>query len=251
MGSKEDFSDEKLHRVILSPYCIDKTEVTVAAYRACVQSGRCGPASPTVQWDEISAADKNRWSQFCTWDKPGMEQHPINCVDWYEARAFCDWTGGRLPAEAEWEFAARGTDGRKYPWGGQDPDASRVNACGSECSFMAKQSLNEDWPAMYKGNDGWSTTAPVGSFPKGASAFGVLDMSGNVWEWTTDRYALYSGEDQRDPQRIQPESSPRAIRGGGWSDYNSQWIRAAVRGYDNPGVRDRYVGFRCARGAKK
>ena len=98
MGDQE--LAKPVHKVTLSPFCIDKTEVTVAAFGACVQAGDCQPPSATVDWKDIKPEIKTKWSQFCTWAKTGLDQHPINCVDWKQATAYCEWTGGRLPTEA-------------------------------------------------------------------------------------------------------------------------------------------------------
>ena len=229
-----------IHKVTLSPFCIDKTEVTVAGYRACVQDGGCPPPSATVDWKDIKPEEKTKWSPYCTWGKRGLDQHPINCVDWSQATTFCEWAGGRLPSEAEWEYAARGKDGRLFPWGNQRPDASRLNACGGECGQAR----------MYPGDDGWPATAPVGSFPEGASAFGVLDMAGNVWEWTADSFANYSDQPVTDPQRLQHDGSPRVFRGGSWTNVDPAWVRAGYRNKRDPGSRTLILGFRCARPAK-
>ena len=150
MGDADLDKDSKpVHKVTLSPYCIDRTEVTVAAFRTCVQAGECARPSATIEWKDLKPEDKTKWSQFCTWGRSGMDQHPINCVDWNQATAYCTWTGGCLPSEAEWEFAARGRDGRKYPWGDEEPDATRLNACGPECTSMAKERLALTWNPMY------------------------------------------------------------------------------------------------------
>jgi formylglycine-generating enzyme required for sulfatase activity len=229
-----------VHKVTLSPFCIDRTEVTVAGYRACVQDGGCPPPSATVDWKDIKPEEKTKWSPYCTWGKRKLDEHPINCVDWNQATTFCEWAGGRLPSEAEWEYAARGKDGRLYPWGNQRPDASRLNACGGECGQAR----------MYPGDDGWPATAPVGSFPEGASAFGVLDMAGNVWEWTADSFADYSDQPVTDPQRLQHDGSPRVFRGGSWTNVDPAWVRAGYRNKRDPGSRTLILGFRCARPAK-
>ncbi len=238
-----------VHQVTLSSYCMDKTEVTVAAFLACVQAGGCGAPSTTVEWKDYATEDKTKWSQFCTLGKIGLDQHPINCVDWNQAAAYCQWTGGRLPTEAEWEYAARGNDSRNYPWGNEEPSATRLNACGSECVSMGRQRLDETWKSMYASDDGWPVTAAVGSYGKGASPFGVLDMAGNVWEWTADRFAVYGEEPVANSQRSKADA-PRIIRGGGWNDDDPARVRAAMRIGLAPGVRIFDLGFRCARGAK-
>jgi formylglycine-generating enzyme required for sulfatase activity/serine/threonine protein kinase len=217
MGDNHLDSDSRPeHQVTLSPYCIDKTEVTVAAYRKCVDNGKCDkPEKP---------------HPYCIYDKEGLDKHPMNCVTWFEAKKYCQIIGGRLPTEAEWEFAARGTDGRKYPWGNQAPTSSRLNWSGKE--------------------DGWEFTAPVGSYPSDKSPFGALDMAGNVWEWTADSFSRYSMENSTNPHRSGSLASLRVNRGGGWSSDDPSRVRAASRGRDDPGFRLDNLGFRCARGAK-
>jgi len=227
-----------VHKVTVAPFCIDRTEVTVDAFHTCVKSGGCPPPTATVDWRDIKPEDKAKGRGFCTWGKKGTDQHPINCVDWNQAVNYCVWTGGRLPTEAEWEFAARGKDGRIYPWGNDRPDATKLNACGGECSTQQ----------MYPGNDGWPITAPVGSYPGGASAFNVLDMAGNVWEWTADSYANYSDDSNPQPQGDQ---SLRVFRGGSWTNFDPAWVRAGYRAKREPNTRSQILGFRCARDAKK
>ncbi|MGA7741939.1 MAG: formylglycine-generating enzyme family protein [Polyangia bacterium] len=245
-----DLDAGPVHQVSLSAYCIDKTEVTVAAFLACVQAGGCRAPTATVEWRDYTPEDKTKWSQFCTWGKMGLDQHPINCVDWNQATTYCQWTGGRLPTEAEWEYAARGNDSRNYPWGNEEPDATRLNACGAECAWMGRERLDEAWEAMYAGDDGWLVTALVGSYPKGASPFGVLDMAGNVWEWTADTFADYGEKLVTNSQRSKSDAAPRAIRGGGWNDNDPARVRTAMRIGLAPDIRIFDLGFRCARGTK-
>jgi formylglycine-generating enzyme required for sulfatase activity len=218
MGADDGDADERpVHQVTLLPYCIDKTEVTVAAYRACVQAGEC-----RTREDECN--------QYCTWGREGFDQHPINFVDWYDANAYCKWTGGRLPSEAEWEYAARGNDGRRYPWGNQALTPDRANTFGDE--------------------DGWECTAPVGSYPQGASPFGLLDMAGNVAEWTADSYEEYGPDPVTNPQHPGTDKSRRVLRGESWSDYGRVRARAAERFRTSPGNLSSFFGFRCASAAK-
>ena len=189
-------SNEKPGRQVeVESFQIDKTEVTVAAYRRCVDAGSC------------SQPDTDR---SCNWRASGRGDHPINCVDWNQATTYCTWAGKRLPTEAEWEKAARGTDGRTYPWG-NEWDARQAHASGTE--------------------DGYERTAPVGSFPVGASLYGALDMVGNVWEWTADWY--------------DKEQKYRAVRGGAW-DTPPRYARASNRSRLVPGKRDEDMGVRCA-----
>jgi formylglycine-generating enzyme required for sulfatase activity len=240
MGSPNGVGDEDerpQHQVTLSDYCIDKTEVTVAAYRRCVASGTC-TAAPEPTKDGIDS--------LCNGTRADRHDHPVNCVDWNQAEAYCAWANKRLPSEAEWEHAARGGDGRTYPWGNEAPSVKRLNACGSECRVLGKR-LGREWKVMYEDNDGREATAPVGSFPSGASPFGALDMAGNVWEWTADWYGAYMAGASTNPHGPK-DGTTRVIRGGGWFDIDAAWLRGAIR--DGYGSADRYadVGFRCARG---
>ncbi len=217
-------SDEEVpqHKVILDGYWIDRTEVTNAQYRAF--TGSTGYREPTTcDWGDPTYADETK------------ANHPVVCVSWYDAGAYCAWAGARLPTEAEWEKAARGTDVRTYPWG-FGFDGSRTNYCDSNCEGDHK----DPWV-----NDGYSRTAPVGSFPSGASPYGALDMAGNVWEWVSDTYAYsyYVKSPLHNPQG--PGSGDyRVLRGGSWYGfYNNE--RVAYRAWMTPENRDAATGFRC------
>ncbi len=193
MGSGDDDpdadSDEKpQHTVYLDAFWIYKTEVTNAQYRKCVEVGAC--TLPHKTW---------------YYDNPAYADHPVVYVDWYQAKAFCEWAGGRLPTEAEWEKAARGTDGRIYPWG-NEWDANKLNS--SEA--------------------GPGTTTKVGDYPTGASPYGALGMAGNVWEWAGSLYRdyPYNPEDGREDPGAE---GIRVLRGGSFN-HDERFVRCASRG---------------------
>jgi sulfatase modifying factor 1 len=198
MGSNDGLPEEKpRHRVAVRSFCMDTTEVTAAAYQGCQQGGRCTPAGHTI---------------FCTADRPGFGDHPINCVDWDQARTFCEQAGGRLPTEREWEYAARaGAEQRPYAWGAEPPDG--------RCCYSH------------------SGTCKVGSYPPGP--FGLHDLTGNVWEWTATAYGPYPGE--------QLEGSIRIYRGGSFSRRFPKWMRNGLRNRYSAKESGSHLGFRCAR----
>jgi eukaryotic-like serine/threonine-protein kinase len=208
--SQADSSEKPQHKVYLDAFWIDRTEVTAGQYAKCVAAWKC------------------RKPPRCT--GAGKDDHPVTCVTWQDAANYCAWAGRRLPTEAEWERAARGTDGRKYPWGNEAPDCARAN---------------------YAGKDGGCVggMAAVGSYPAGASPYGALDMAGNVWEWVNDWY-------DENYYRVSPGSNPqgpatgthREIRGHSWNSMDIG-IGAAARSVGSaPDMGGNDVGFRCAQG---
>jgi formylglycine-generating enzyme required for sulfatase activity len=230
MGCNEGVDDEcdageKPGRTAsVAGFAIDATEVTVARYRACVAAGGCSDAGlASAFW---GGREKPRWTPYCNWSKPDRENHPINCLTWEQAAAHCAWEGKRLPLELEWEKAARGTDGRKYPWGNTGYDAAvRVANIADENARALHPTFNI--PRGY--DDGFLDTAPVGSFPAGRSVYGGLDMIGNVWEFVADA-----------------SSGGRQMRGGSWSNV-ARGARASDRRRLDLDARSPLVGFRCAR----
>jgi formylglycine-generating enzyme required for sulfatase activity len=225
MGSKIGLADEQpVHAVTLDSFWIDRTEVTNAMYRLCVQAGACLPPGVTTYFND-----------------PVYSDHPVVHVSWVRAGMYCTWAGRRLPTEAEWEKAAAWdpikNEKRIYPWGNTF-DCKKGNYEGSEC-------------------DGFAQTAPVGSFPNGVSPYGALDMGGNVWEWVQDAFLEtdpYLGG-TKNYYAISPASNPKGVdpsitiyrlmRGGGWR-INFGFGRSAYRlwfGLDDPYD---FAGFRCA-----
>jgi serine/threonine-protein kinase len=198
--------------VTVAPFWIDRTEVTVAAYAACVETGACvRPA---------------RASASCTYDA-GDGELPVSCVHWRDADAYCRSAGKRLPNEREWEFAARGTFAMSFPWGGGA-------ACTTAVTLVNDQS----------GKSCAQRPAKVGAHPAGASVFGVMDLSGNVEEWTADWYV----------ESLGPGPAPRAgaahvLRGGGWLSAPSM-SRTTSRNWGSALEAGPNVGFRCAKDAE-
>jgi formylglycine-generating enzyme required for sulfatase activity len=197
--------DEKpMHTVSLVAFEIDRTEVTQAEYTGCVADGVCSP--PTCAWN----CDKSNF--------------PASCIAWAQANAYCGWASERLPTEAEWEKAARGDQGGKYPWGNNQPDCTLSNMAG--CGNEAME---------------------VGSLAAGASPYGALDMAGNMVELVADWYdkAYYLSSPAADPAG--PASGTRyGGRGGGFKS-DAEFLRASKRDWYDTTDAGASLGFRCAR----
>ncbi len=229
--------------VYLDEYWIDKYEVSNAqfekfirssGYKTDAEKNGSGRVYTGSKWEEKLGADWRHPSGAGS-DLTGKENHPVVQVNWNDASAYCEWVGGRLPTEAEWEKAARGTDGRRFPWGNTF-DGMRLNYADMNTHFK--------WSDTSV-NDGYADTAPVGSYPEGASPYGALDMAGNVQEWVADWHGEYSSVEVRNP--IGPSSGEeRVLRGGAWDcvDYS---VRTSVRGAYYPDLRSNNSGFRCVR----
>lgn len=202
-------NERPAHALTIAPFWIDRTEVTVGAYRACIEAGQC--AKPA------------RASATCTYDA-GDPDLPVSCVHWHDADTYCHFAGKRLPSEREWEYAARGTFPTSFPWGGGP-------SCSNAITLVNDQS----------GKSCLTRPARVGSHPGGASVFGVMDMSGNVEEWTDDWYveSLGTGPAPR-------SGAAHVLRGGGWLSQPSL-SRTTSRNWGSALEAGPNVGFRCAR----
>jgi serine/threonine-protein kinase len=242
-------SEKPQHKVYLDAFWIDQTEVTNAMFKKFVDA--TGYQTDAEKQGTSFAFDPaaNSWSdtQGANWQHPrgpssnltGLDNHPVVQVSWNDAKAYCDWAGRRLPTEAEWEKAARGTDQRTYPWGNQAVAGDRLNFADRHLNVVGADK-NVD--------DGYQFTSPVGSYPAGASPHGALDMAGNVWEWVAD----WHGEDY---YANAPDHNPtgpggpgagnsRVARGISWG-YAASFARVTSRGSGTPDFREDDLGLRC------
>jgi formylglycine-generating enzyme required for sulfatase activity len=201
--------EETRRTTTVAPFCLDKTEVTVAAYAACVRKGACGSERLGDNLMHYNDGGRLEPDSMCNWDKPGRANHPINCVDWAQAAAYCRAQGKRLPTEEEWQQGAAQNRFAAFPWGNEDPD-------GRVCKNVGAR----------------RGTCAVGGFPGGDAPGGVHDLAGNVAEWTAheDRRAIH----------------PRVVRGGGWYGDGQDFLIAHRSTVDDD-TRLSGVGFRCAR----
>ncbi len=239
------------HQVEVDSVCLDVHEITVSEYKTCVGAGDCKPAFRETWWPQ-GKTDEETWKHdrevhtpMCNDGQPDRLNHPINCVTWAQADAYCTHKGGRLPTEAEWEFAARGSDGRVYPWGDQLPDPERANACDESCQKWREENDLPDYGAMFDADDGYAGTSPVGSYPKGRTQSGLEDMVGNVYEWTADRFYAYDSEFQKNP-RGPEEGDARVIRGGAFNSFKATFADPAFRYSADESAHNHGIGFRCA-----
>ena len=212
MGSDSGGSDEKpVHTLYLDAFWIDKFEATNALYKKCVDAGKCLPSNPTSSYTRSAYYGNSQFDNF-----------PVIYVSWDDANKYCTWVGKKLPTEAQWEKAARGMEGRVYPWGNTF-DIGKLNSYGS----------------------GKGDTISVGSYLAGASPYGAMDMAGNVWEWVADWYGEnYYASSQRNNPTGPTSGQYRVLRGGPW-DGGQDLVRAANRFNLAPDYRYHNVGFRC------
>jgi formylglycine-generating enzyme required for sulfatase activity len=225
MGKNDGNNDERpMRQVFLDAYWIDRTEVTNRMYRACVEDGGClGPA-------EINSATHQEYYTDAQYD-----DYPVVHVNWDKAQAYCTWAGRWLPTEAEWEKAARGPEGYLYPWGNQQPTGDKMNFADKNSNENADKTVD----------DGYADVAPVGSYPNGASPYGTLDMTGNVWEWVSDWYDSDYYYNSASSNPTGPSSGDYRVLRGGAYDNSVTKANAINRAYTNPIVTGWDVGFRC------
>ena len=212
MGSETGDPDEQpVHRVYLDAFSMDRYQVSVGQYAKFLES--------------TSQAAPSDWSIM---NKSRHQNRPVVNVDWADADAYCTWAGKRLPTEAEWEKAARGTDGRIYPWGNELPTGFHAN--------MRKEKWSDHW-----------VLSPVGMYEEGKSPYGIYDMSGNVWEWVSDWYDqdYYTSSPSKNPTGPLKGQS-KVIRGGSWGS-GSKDLRAPDRESHLPSTQGMGTGFRCAK----
>jgi len=226
MGSTDGLDDERpQHQVHLAEYLIDRTKVTHAQF-ARFMNARGVKAADGQVWYDFEDSDARIHRRNGQWHADASyEEHPVIEASWYGAVAYCRWAGKRLPTEAEWEKAARGTDGRKYPWGNEVADSTRSHF-----------------------NSGWNDFRPVGSFPRGASPYGLLDVAGNGWEWVSSAYWPYP-YNPNDGREDLSKQQVRVTRGGG-QDSRADELTTTHRGRHvsrNPRGGHHNIGFRCAR----
>jgi formylglycine-generating enzyme required for sulfatase activity len=214
MGSEwGEWDEEPRHIVFLDAFYIDKYEITNEEYQRCMDARRCNP--------QAFRSDRSLMGP----------RQPVVAVGWDDAVTYCRFVGERLPTEAEWEKAARGTDERRYPWGNE---------------------WHRDWVNLHGPEDGFDETAPVGSFPGNVSPYGAYDMAGNAWEWVSDFHGKhYYRESPRENPKGPKTGERRVMRGGSWMYDVPFFAMSTNRSPGRPQVRKIYVGFRCAMDAPK
>jgi formylglycine-generating enzyme required for sulfatase activity len=227
-------------------FYMDQHEVTVAEYAECVKSGKCKSAGLSNQLREDCGGFDTAVDESCNWNTDRVD-HPVNCIPWEYARDYCAWAGKRLPTEAEWEKAARGTDGRQHPWGDKDiesgkqyaniADVSVGNEMEGPAAFFGKKMSSDTY------DDGFKSTSPVEHYPEGLSPYGLYDMGGNVWEWVDGLHdSFYYNDDE--PKKKQ-WAKFRMLKGGSYLSSPSEKL-AYDRTFVIPNRKFSTFGFRCA-----
>lgn len=214
---RAEAAESPVHQVTLSSFRMRRFPVTVEEFQRFVTAGGYRARE---HWGAGGYGDFREPEDWAAQQK--RRDHPVTGVSWYESAAYCCWAGGRLPTEAEWERAARGPHGWRFPWGNEPPLDPAFANYGSKAGG----------------------TTPVGQYPKGNSSEGLYDLLGNVWEWCSDRYGAYAAAAGSDPQGP-AEGTHRILRGGSWYS-NPQIVRVSFRGRGGPTNRSSLVGLRCA-----
>lgn len=225
-GTDLVLDEQPMLAVFIDTFFIDETELTVSEYGRCVESGDCTPPET---------------APGCNWQVTGREDHPVNCISWYQADQYCRWVDDgakRLPTEAEWEKAVRGTDARKFPWGDLDDPS---------CEYAVMDDPMAGGPGCGTGG-----TMEVGSKPAGASIYGALDMAGNVGEWVIDWYDTQYDTLVDDNPTGPTSGTERVTRGGTWNiknitDGSDISLRTSYRHQQSPEQRSTEIGCRCVR----
>ncbi|MDC0671269.1 formylglycine-generating enzyme family protein [Nannocystis radixulma] len=241
----------------LADFCLDREEVRVADYAACAAKGPCSEAATSARF-KSSIAELAWASAQCNGDRGSKRRHPINCISWNQAAAYCQWVGGRLPTEVEWEWAARGGEQeRTYAWGEQEPGPRLVNACGEECARararlqpelkdVPEDMLPRTWLKLHDKKDGDVGTAKVGSYAAGRGRGQLADLAGNVWEWTASAEISYQTGEEGQIGWGGPDTGRRATRGGGFLSTDDADVRTTARRLRDVKDRRPDLGFRCA-----
>jgi eukaryotic-like serine/threonine-protein kinase len=238
------------HAVMVASFCIDIDEVTLAQYRECSKTGDCKRAFRDSTWPQGSS-DEADWkaamaahSELCNEGFDDRGAHPVNCVDWAQAQHFCTRRGADLPSEAQWEFAARGSDGRVYSWGDAVPTPAHMNGSGREYVAWRESKGLPPHGVLYESDDGFIGTAPVGRFTEGTTQYGLHDIAGNVFEWTLDEFRPYADDGKPAPAGKGPRK--RVIRGGAFNSFQPQFADPALRFPQVEDAHNHGIGFRCA-----
>jgi formylglycine-generating enzyme required for sulfatase activity len=224
MGTSPEQAEYAINELGASSSWVEDEQVDGDAHEQCFDA---------PFWIDKTEVTNGQYGSSGNWSGDDL---PRESIDWFDSLAYCEDRGARLPTEREWEYAARGPDNWIFPWG-DDFDGTKVNFCDTNCTY--------DY-ADKNANDGFETTAPVGSYLSGVSWVGALDLSGNVWEWVSSLYEPYPYDESDGREDVNNRTDARAVRGGSWL-YDDGNVRASYRGRLNPSSEDDNLGFRCVR----
>lgn len=242
-GENADKNESPEHQVYLDAFWIYQHEVTNRQFGEYIQQTGLMTSAEIQGWSWVfgngsKKVDGAFWSAPEGYDTNvnNRQDHPVVHISYSDAVNYCKWAGGRLPTEAEWEKAARGTDSRTFPWGESPVTGSEANFCDVQCSM--------EW-SNKSYDDNYATTAPAGTYPEGGSVYGVMDMAGNVWEWVADYYERRYYEDSPLDNPLGPDSGENyVIRGGSWVS-EPQYLTCTTRYLSDPDETSNDHGFRC------